>query len=307
MTFFTARSDKPKESAADVRKAYASDINKFLNKVDSHKFFRRRHDALDSLFSWGDGILEQNEQLKIELNRQKEEIRESQDRIGDLSHAYAIAQSKVEELSKTNDKIEKEYSDELAEITKQYSKRLEEKERDHNDEIAALKRDNENTRVSMGKEIRVKDREHAFEQERLKSHHETQILTHKEKNKRLVQQLLVNQDPNLAWPDDKLKFHYKELQRLVDSVIRKALASKNQHFGLQSDPTGFLKRVGDGKARFLLKSTIWNILKDQFFSVPYGFGALGPGTAHQEIMNIYLTWKKGFECQDEPGKLLPRI
>ncbi|KAF2813600.1 uncharacterized protein BDZ99DRAFT_412441 [Mytilinidion resinicola] len=124
----------------------------------------------------------------------------------------------------------------------------------------------------------------------------------KEQEKRLVGQLLTSQNDNEAWPDDKLKYKFSELRQLIDSTT----SPRNKEFripdghslGFRLDPTNFSTRVGSGKSHYLLKSAIWKILQEQFFSIPFGFGVFGPEKAPAELMKVYFTWRELFDMKN---------
>ncbi|KAH8656645.1 hypothetical protein BGZ60DRAFT_435013 [Tricladium varicosporioides] len=299
--FPSSNSNKTKESASDVRNRYSSRINNFLNQVDSYAIFRSRENALDNLFTWGRKIVDEKQKLDSMYADQKAEKERIEAILGELENKHATAVEQLKQLSKANAEWETRYNEKVANLTIDYTRELDEKERNHDNQI------NEMTESHAIETTKMKD-SHILDLQKLHQEIKYKEIDHKDKiwvkeneNKKLVQQLLINQDANLAWPDDKLKFHFQQLQTLVDSVVRKALTQKNQHFGQHLDPTDFIERAGNGKARFLLKSIIWKILKDQFFSVPYGFGALGSGQGYQALMVVYTTWRKIFKDHSNKG------
>lgn len=139
---------------------------------------------------------------------------------------------------------------------------------------------------------------HQGELDNLKNRHSTVVRKEKDNYgrevRKLVGQLLVNQDDNMGWTDDKLKFRFQKLQNLVNTLV----SPRNKEYRLPPesqvtpvlDPTGFLTRTTKSKAHFLLQSTIWSILYEQFFSTPFGFGILGRGTARKKLLEVYVAW-----------------
>ncbi|KAK4205551.1 hypothetical protein QBC40DRAFT_320502 [Triangularia verruculosa] len=103
--------------------------------------------------------------------------------------------------------------------------------------------------------------------------------------------------------DRSLKEEYRALKRSVDTIT----------FNLgpitvdrSIDTASFLEREGKGQERLFVKALIWAMIIDGFFSVPYGFGALGPGNNGGQLFELYRRWKKMLEGdgpKDEAGPL----
>ncbi|KAK4174677.1 hypothetical protein QBC36DRAFT_191735 [Triangularia setosa] len=103
--------------------------------------------------------------------------------------------------------------------------------------------------------------------------------------------------------DRSLKEEYRALKRSVDTIT----------FNLgpitidrSIDAASFLEREGKGQERLFVKALIWAMILDGFFSVPYGFGALGPGGTGGPLSELYRSWKKMLEGdgpKDEAGPL----
>ena len=68
------------------------------------------------------------------------------------------------------------------------------------------------------------------------------------------------------------------------------------------DPTGFLRRVDSTKAHVLIKSSIWSILYDHFFSLPFGFGVLGPAGEQNTLLMAYASWYAVVEGRNTPSE-----
>ncbi|KAH0537285.1 hypothetical protein FGG08_005910 [Glutinoglossum americanum] len=267
------------ESASDVRKSYASRIGDFLSHVErpSGSIFRRRANTLDDLFTWGWGVLGEKQKLEHQLALQAEAYQKAQEEIDRLKEARDVAESGFQHVSAELQQVSIDFQNALVENTRMAEH--------HTHEINEL--------------ILEHSKSMHDTKTRLKTDHGREVERFNKEIDRLVGQLLVNQNDSQAWPDDKLKLKFRELQRLIESVTsprnKQFLVPHNQQLGARLDPANFLSRVGRGKSHFLLKSTIWAIFQEQFFSAPFGFGALGPGKAQRELMDVYFTWRKIFD------------
>lgn len=123
---------------------------------------------------------------------------------------------------------------------------------------------------------------------------------------RLTGQLLSNQDDTQGWPDDILGIKFRGLQASIDSITssptRDFIIPENCEVGSHLDPTNFLGRAGRLRSQFLIRSTIWAILREHFFGTPWGFGVLGPGSGQNELTRVYSTWWTLFENSGESGQ-----
>jgi len=142
--------------------------------------------------------------------------------------------------------------------------------------------------------------EHRGKLDHLKSTHSAVIkreqASHGREVKKLVGQLLVNQDDNLGWTDDKLKFRYRQLQdaikRLVSPSNREMRLPSGSQLGQDLDPTRFLTRTNNNNIHFLLQSTLWAILYKHLFLTPFGFGILGQGKGQRKLIDMYISWSE---------------
>lgn len=136
-----------------------------------------------------------------------------------------------------------------------------------------------------------------------KQQHESRVNAITQKNEReqnkLIGQLLVNQDENQSWTDEKLKFNVKQLQKMIESVAsptrKEFQIPADQWLDLSLDAGGFVRRIGRGRFHLLLKSLIWNVLYEQFFSAPFGFGALGSGEGASTLLRFLSAWRSLIE------------
>ncbi|KAI9786204.1 MAG: hypothetical protein M1839_007614 [Geoglossum umbratile] len=271
---------KFEESASSVRNSYAFQIEQFLNRVAN-----RRGSSLESLFAWGRGVSNEKVELEHKLAVQVKAHQDAEGKIeglnralGDVESKFRHASNELHRLSAEKRNMADSHADELSRLIIGHSKTVSELqtrlETDHNIAVDSLVNGHSKEVDRLNKEIT-----------------------------KLVGQLLVNQSDNQAWPDDKLKLKFRELQRSIESATsprhKEFLIPQNQQLGAHLDPVNFLSRAGTGKSHILLKSIIWTIFYEQFFSAPFGFGALGPGKAQKELMDIYFAWRKIFDKPTE--------
>lgn len=231
-------------------------------------------------------LLEENRRLKRELNSELRAGQKAEKQINELHEALTAAESRFQQASVENGSILRQHGETITALVTEHSRDMSMSEEKYNRAMATLKR------------------EHQIALRNLEMDRE------KEKDK-LVGQLLVNQDHNQSWPEDKLKVRFRELERLMESVTsphrKEFRISSNQQLGLHIDPTNLVGRVGSGKFHFVLKNAIWTILREQFFSAPFGFGALGPGEGQKELSNLYLKWRKLFDERAGTSKTTRRL
>ncbi|KAF2496480.1 hypothetical protein BU16DRAFT_561296 [Lophium mytilinum] len=291
MTLFS-KLQKPEETASSVRKAFETRIEGFLREVDAPTgILGQRDKTLNGVFNWGRKVLNdkrvvehslddyerayrsslsQIEELKNRLQQTQAQL---QERDGQLQHA----ESTIQQMSLESSKMQAGYEDMIALTNIEHIQTVRSIQDQHELEAAQLR-----------SECEQKEKER-------KMYHEDQ-------ERRLVGQLLTSQNDNGAWPDDKLKYKFSELRQLIDSTT----SPRNKEFripdsravGSRLDPTNFIARVGSGKGHYLLKSAIWKILQEQFFSIPFGFGVFGPEKVPGELMKVYFTWRELFDMKN---------
>jgi hypothetical protein len=240
----------------------------------------------------GESDSEEKRRLERDLAVQVKARQRAERQIDELNRAHAAAESRFRQLSIENRSMVRQHADKIATLTMEHLKSMGEAKKKYDRDIDSLKQ------------------EHNSDLKNLETNHGRMVSQLNNEISKLVGQLLVNQDDNEGWPDDKLKIKYRELQRLIESVTsprnKEFLIPPNQQLGLHLDPTNFLSRAGRGKSHFVLKSTIWAILHERFFCAPFGFGALGPGKAHRELMEVYSTWRKLFDSTPGTGEITLR-
>lgn len=78
--------------------------------------------------------------------------------------------------------------------------------------------------------------------------------------------------------------------------------------GSPLDPTGLCMRHGDRAIPFLLRSAVWGIICEGFFSVPFGFGIFGRDEdGKKSLMELFYCWRQIYnplEHNDGTGRLL---
>jgi hypothetical protein len=232
--------------------------------------------------------VEGKRKLERDLAAHVKALQNAQTQINDLHRAES--QYRQESIDKGT--IIRQYEDKMALLTKEHAISMANVKQEHDRHINSLQ-------LRHNSDIKSLKAEHDRDVSQLKQKMQ------QEKTK-LVGQLLVNQDDNQGWPDDKLKINFRELQRLIESVTsprnKEFIIPPNKTVGSRLDPTNFLSRATRGKSHILLKSIIWAILREQFFCKPFGFGALGPGVAHRELITVYSTWRKLFDKPLGRGK-----
>lgn len=232
--------------------------------------------------------LQEKRRLERELAAEVKARQKAERQIDEVNRAHNAAESRLQQALIENRNILRQHAEKITSLVMEHSKSMSEAKNRHDRTIESLQQD------------------HRSNLESIKVNHGREVSQLKKEMTKLVGQLLVNQDDNHGWPDDKLKIKYRELQRLIESTTsprnKEFLIPQNQQLGSYLNPTNFVDRAGRGKFHLVLKSTIWAILCEEFFCAPFGFGALGPGRAHQELMELYSSWRKIFDKPSGIGK-----
>ena len=267
-------SGKRTDTACD----HEAKINRFLQKVDDSgsKWYESIgigskqdiDEQLERLFSWGERIWAE----RNSLSSQRNSLASQRD---GLSRQLSEAETKIKGLE-TDLATAQAKLRELEENSKRM--RLQ-----HNGELNNLK----STYTSA-----IKQEQHV----------------HGREVRKLVGELLVNQDDNMGWTDEKLKIRFRKLQTLISSLVS---PRRNAEFRISSDhqvtrdldPTGFLGRASKSKAHFLLQSIIWTVLYDHYFSAPFGFGILGSGESQKWLFDKFSSWAKLLGQASDNGQL----
>jgi hypothetical protein len=296
-------------------------IKEFLNNVEG-RFWLRKNE-LSTVFEWGYRMVGQKRSMvqdKQKLDSQLAQQKATDRKLSQELHDTAI---RFQQVSDECDHMKQYYTPKIDLLNAQYDNMVSQQTESRNREVKDLKEQydiyisqlkaNQDREVSRLQENHSQlmadhDREvsrleslHIQETSRLESSHTQETSRLENEIKTLVGQLLVNQTDSQAWPDDKLRIKYRHLQQLIESVASSNAIPQNQLLSTHLDPTNFLTRVGGSNSNFLLRSAIWAILQEQSFSAPFGFGALGPGEAQKELMNVYFAWRKIFDRPARTG------
>lgn len=249
------------QSASDVLKEYRSRIEEFVEHVvgKNSTALQEPGDSLDGLFRWSEKAHEDRVQLNHRYRVQSEARKEAEEQRDNLASILSERDREILKLNERTNRLVMDHSRALDEIKQSYEGKIGTMTQRHEKDIETMKQKFNN-----------------------------------EKN-RLIGQLLVNVDEAKSWPDDALKRRFKELQGLVDNMtspVRVRLRlPEAQHIQLDFDPTGFLCRVPEEKAHLLLKSIVWSILYEHFFTLPFGFGVLGSIEQQNPLLDAFASWQ----------------
>lgn len=263
---------RPGASDSPVRNAISSTAHS-LSYYD-------RNDELPRLLNWSHQQILEKHRLSSELATVTGRLRDSDSRNRDLTT----------QLRSTNESLSREIEQRRvdAELANAERRQLEQQHQvTLAQQQAAYSQQFQQAQVMHERALRDKQLQH----DKVVAEYKTEI-------QKLRAQLLVSFDKNLAWPDEKLKIRLGEIRRLIDNATAR-LAAENlvprQHpLTARLDPSQLLPRV-QGKTHFWLRSMIWSKLQAAFFSLPYGFGAFGPGAGVAELLAIYGAWRARFD------------
>ena len=116
--------------------------------------------------------------------------------------------------------------------------------------------------------------------------------------------LLSQSDDFRPATDQVLKSRFTDLK----SLIKRVALPQNLNLGpmLQLprilDPngfySGFLETHGSKHLQFVLRHLFWNVLRDAFFSLPFGFGFLGRDMGQRELLEMNRAWLQLYGAPD---------
>jgi hypothetical protein len=285
---------KGEKNNSDNTDEYPARIKAFIRDLDGRKSeaLNGDGDTLEKLFRLvrslhgGHAILEKyyfaEEAARKEVEKQRDALRISVD---DRRREISGLQARIEELGI-------KHSAELNDRQIEHQRVVESLTQNYDATVTSLTQNYDATVTSMNQEYKstVTSMSHEYKSE----------------TDRLKGQLLVNQDDSKPWPDDKLKIKFNELRLKVDNIAAPARIRVNVPRGhqlpLDVDPTGFLRRVDSAKAHVLIKSRIWSVLYDHFFSLPFGFGVLGPAGEQNTLLMAYTSWYAVVEGRNTPSE-----
>ena len=146
------------------------------------------------------------------------------------------------------------------------------------------------------------NRHHEREVCNIKAEHAIAVGEFQDRIDVLISDMMHNQADSRAWTDEKLKKRLGDLRREVSelSVLERTHELSRRDIA-EIDRHGFLARAGMGNLPFLLRSLLWDIMEEHFFSLPLGFGALGPEEGKKALLRIYKSWRAVFDGGKHPG------
>ncbi|KAI0127154.1 hypothetical protein BJ170DRAFT_624443 [Xylariales sp. AK1849] len=281
-------------SAGQLRRYYAAEINDFLDEfqVSRSSSRRRRDQSLNDLFDFAGHQYRDNQARAHQVTHLEEELQKLSTLHTKLEHMTRSQASEIQEL-------EQDHHSQIEELRVKHNEQTEQLRYDHEVKIAELSSKHEAEGAEYDRRIEDMNSKQHQQITQLNDRHirHTEVLDHDKR--RLMGQLLVNQDDYQAWTDDKLKTKLGTLQRLIDLVTsprnKEFIIPRDKGLSTDLDPHGFLARIPRGKSHLLLKSTIWSILCDELFSAPLGFGALGPDRGREELLALLSQFRGMFE------------
>ena len=299
-------------TAEGVKQEYLLKIEEFLRKVDGHKFslLRQPEYSLQGLFAWGEKVLGEKSKLEKDLRSRNSEYNTIKKERDEFKEQFKKVLSK-------NEAMEVQHSAKIVQLKMWYGGKLAETERkykdsqtQHHNTIESLKEDHKNLIHNLKQQHYDSEVQHERYVERLNQDHEIRFkslqMHHDSTVSKLKGQLLVNQSDFKGWPDDKLRMKFKELQGSIDLITapqkQELTIPRDKKLGQSLDPSRFLARAGNENAHFLLKSRVWSIIYEHFFSLPFGFGVLGPDSTQNPLLQVFNLWYMNIEGHEPHGK-----
>lgn len=303
----------PAQAAADVRERYDEKINQYLRKVGAAgPAWLPDFDLLGRLFSWGEKVLDERNNLRSQLSSAEKrfdvERKRLHSQLSQVEEKFDVEriqfQGRLSQAEQTIQVDRKRFQGQFTSAEENNANEQNKLQRQLADakgrirELAADLASAQRIIASNESEKETIESQYQEELESLKNKYST--VTKKEKDihgrevKKLVGQLLVNQDDNVGWTDDKLKFRFQQLQSSIISLVsprhKEYRISTDSMVTLDLDPTGFLTRTNKSNTHYLLQSIIWRILYDRFFSTPFGLGVLGDGKGQEKLLDLVFAW-----------------
>lgn len=327
-SFFSRSVLDPQITASDVRKAYASRIEQFFRQVEGRNLniFRRREYSLENLLTWANNILETKSELESELSLRNNACTKAEEERDALKISLEDAESNLRKMSAQSKKMENQHTAEIHKLLREHSKNLADAQRKYDLDMARADREHENTKAQHEKYVASLTQQHQSTVEILKNNHKDLVESmrrdyqsnmeslkqdHAKTVNRLKGQLLVNQNDFTGWPDEKLRMKFMLLKQSVDLITapqrQELTIPKGKDLEPKLDPSGFIARAGNGNAYFLLRSLIWSILYEHFFSLPFGFGIFGPDASQNPLLQVFSSWCTLIEGHNMQGMIcLPK-
>jgi len=304
MEYLRKKKHAQPKTADDLEKLYLQRIDQFFERNDASSPIRLwTTNPLEKLLGWGKDILQEKEDAQRALHDSLAQYRALEDNADKLNNALEATQAELHSVKYQKKELQSRYHHDTSAWQERYDRDLLQMATDHDIAVDKMRRAHKKE-IDRLESVRLQEkRRYEDTIEALTIQHEETIHTlqtqHKKEQDRLLGQVLTNTDDSTEWPDDKLKWRFSELQRLVDSIT----SPQRNEFRLQSkeaigndlDPTGFIRR--GGYPHLLLKYNVWAILVDQFFAAPFGFGAFGPKRGQSELLRMYGSWRSLFDSR----------
>jgi len=273
-------------------------VQKYTTAMDELK--RRFSYQSEELKCYYDSQLAANKQ---ELQKADEGMRRMMSELDAERHDFKNEVAHLKKNAANPEELEalKRAHEELNRGHEELSRGHEELKRAHGEEVASVKEDCERKieqcRQRFNTQVENNNREYMKHLDRLRAMKKQSEREHKEELARLELTFLGNERRNEKWTDVLLSSKFRDLQQLIDSAIspdqlviddRQIVAACRD-----IDPTNFIRRRGASAENFyaLVKSSVWSILISEFFSEPFGFGAMGQSDGRASLMAVYKHWR----------------
>lgn len=287
---------------------YDGRIQEFLDTLGESTLKRllTRKEPLQDLFDLVRRLQADQRKLEKQFVQQTTAFSSQSDALADWQRAHKDLSGTNEDLLRRLEAESKKLRNcetKIEQITHQSKQDLKNLTRQSENTIQQLTRQSEQAYQQLQRQserdIQQLQRQTESDIKQLKENHHTEVTTLKQESKsehdRLVAQILINQSDTEQWEDEKLKFRFLELHRLINDIC--SHRRSELHFPTQGnirpeiDPFNFFARNNRERGHFLLKRCVWSILQTQLFGQPFGFGALGPGGPEQELFKLFGNWE----------------
>ncbi|KAK4186241.1 hypothetical protein QBC35DRAFT_387725 [Podospora australis] len=152
----------------------------------------------------------------------------------------------------------------------------------------------------------VNEVQRGFENElaRKEELHQLEIKDLKERVRSLESSLVDNSDDFRPATDDLLKNSYEQLSLAIETITHN-LRVVDFPRSSNLDPDGFLQTHERTEAKFLLRSVIWQQIRNGFFCSPFGLGALGPGEGKRRLLELWIQYRRLIGGSPPPTVSIP--
>ncbi|KAK4465398.1 hypothetical protein QBC42DRAFT_283534 [Cladorrhinum samala] len=121
-----------------------------------------------------------------------------------------------------------------------------------------------------------------------------QMRIHQARHEEAILLLKAKQGSTRQPLDSELGEMFKRLDMEIEVITYPGnLGSVSIPRGSPLDPTGLCVRQGNRAIPFLLKSVVWSIIREGFFSAPFGFGVFGHDEGGKKsLMELFHCWRR---------------